>query len=142
MYGPLNAISLPPSWTATVTGTHVSSSKQSSSNVHERVRAGCRSSPDCPFRIRANFLEKRGYAKVTTCDDVHNCTSTSDHLVSQNIPRAETCKLKFLIGAVPNLLAVTKETTTGNIIEAVERKYGQKIALRMYRRSHEANIVC
>ena len=95
-----------------------------------RVRAGCRSSPDCPFRIRANFNEKWGYAKVTTCDDVHNCVSTSQELVSQTIRRPEASKLKFLVEAVPKLLTIDKETTTATIIDAVEKKYGQKIALR------------
>lgn len=95
-----------------------------------RVRAGCRSTPDCPFRIRANFNEKWGYARVTTCDDVHNCVSTSQELVSQTIRRPEASKLKFLVEAVPKLLTIDKDTTTATIIDAVERKYGQKIALR------------
>ena len=95
-----------------------------------RVRAGCRSSPDCPFRIRANYNEKRGNAKVTTCDDVHNCVSTADFAAHQNIKRAETGRLKFLVEAVPKLLAVGVTTTTGQIIEAVERRYGQKIPVR------------
>ena len=95
-----------------------------------RVRAGCRSSPDCPFRIRANFNEKWGYARVTTCDDVHNCVSTSQELVSQTIRRPEASKLKFLVEAVPKLLTIDKDTTTATIIDAVERKYGQRIALR------------
>ncbi|KAI4125149.1 MAG: hypothetical protein LQ347_005473 [Umbilicaria vellea] len=95
-----------------------------------RVRAGCRSSPDCPFRIRANFNEKWGYARVTTCDDIHNCVSTSQELVSQTIRRPEASKLKFLVEAVPKLLTIDKDTTTATIIDAVERKYGQKIALR------------
>lgn len=95
-----------------------------------RVRAGCRSSPDCPFRIRANFSEKRGNAKVTTCDNVHNCVSISEHLVSQTIKRPEVGKLKFLIEAVPKLINVEEEVTVNIIQEAVEAKYGQKIPLR------------
>lgn len=95
-----------------------------------RVRAGCRSSPDCPFRIRANYSEKRGNAKVTTCDNVHNCVSISEHLVSQTIKRPEVGKLKFLIEAVPKLINVDEEVTVNIIQEAVEAKYGQKIPLR------------
>ena len=95
-----------------------------------RVRAGCRSSPNCPFRIRANYNEKKGYARVTTCDDVHNCVSTSDHHVSQDVRRPEASRLKFLVDAVPKLITVDKDTPTTTIIEAVKRKYGQKIALR------------
>ncbi|KAI4209234.1 MAG: hypothetical protein LQ351_007813 [Letrouitia transgressa] len=95
-----------------------------------RVRAGCRSSPNCPFRIRANYNEKRGNAKVTTCDDVHNCVSNSHIAAHQNIKRAETGRLKFLVEAVPKLITVGVATTTAEIIEAVERKYGQKIPVR------------
>ncbi len=95
-----------------------------------RVRAGCRTAPDCPFRIRANYNEKRRNAKVTTVDDNHTCVSTSDHLVSQNIKRAETGKLKFLLEAVPKLVTVDSNTKTDVIIQAVKTRYGQNISVR------------
>ncbi|KAL8685915.1 MAG: hypothetical protein Q9218_007467 [Villophora microphyllina] len=95
-----------------------------------RVRAGCRSSPNCPFRIRCNWNEKRRIARVTTCENVHTCISTSDSVAHQNIKRAETGRLKFLVDTVPKLLDVTTTTTTTEIIDAVERKYGQRIPLR------------
>lgn len=95
-----------------------------------RVRAGCRSSPDCPFRIRANYSEKRGNARVTTCEDVHNCVSTSGHLVSQTIKRPEAGKLKFLVEAVPKIIDMEEPITTTIIIDAVKRKYGQNLPLR------------
>lgn len=98
-----------------------------------RVRAGCRSSPDCPFRIRANYSGKRGNAKVTTCDDNHTCEAfqaNADGKTHQDIKRAETGKLKFLLEAVPKLITVTLDTNILEIIDAVERKYGQKIPTR------------
>ncbi|KAL8967006.1 MAG: hypothetical protein Q9183_003115 [Haloplaca sp. 2 TL-2023] len=97
-----------------------------------RVRAGCRSSPTCPFRIRCNWNDKRNHARVTTCEDVHNCVSATsgEVVVHQNIKRAETGRLKFLVEAVPQLLDVSTETTTTAIIEAVEGRYGQRIPLR------------
>ncbi|KAI4241187.1 MAG: hypothetical protein L6R40_004723 [Gallowayella cf. fulva] len=96
-----------------------------------RVRAGCRTSPNCPFRIRCNWNDKRSTAKVTTCEDVHTCISSTAETVShQDIKRAETGRLKFLVEVVPQLLDVTVTTTTTAIIDAVERKYGQRIPLR------------
>ena len=95
-----------------------------------RVRAGCRSAPGCPFRIRANYNEKRRTAKVTTVDDNHTCVSTSDQLVSQNIKRAEAGKLKFLLDAVPKLITVDRNTKTDVIIQAIENRYGQTISVR------------
>ncbi|KAL8918582.1 MAG: hypothetical protein Q9208_007265 [Pyrenodesmia sp. 3 TL-2023] len=95
-----------------------------------RVRAGCRSGPNCPFRIRCNWNEKKGIATVTTCEDVHTCISTAGSHVHQDIKRAETGRLKFLIETVPHLLDVTVTTTTTAIIDAVQRRYGQKIPLR------------
>lgn len=97
-----------------------------------RVRAGCRSSKDCPFRIRVNFSDKRKNALVTTCDDVHNChASRSDGAaIHQNIKRAETGKLKFLMEAVPKLMKVTMGTNVQDIIDAVEKKHGQRIPVR------------
>lgn len=99
-----------------------------------RVRAGCRSSPDCPFRIRANYSVKRGDAKVTTCDDNHTCEPfrfDSDlGKPHQDIKRAETGKLKFLLDAVPKLMRVNLDTNIQDIIDAVAQRYGQKIPLR------------
>lgn len=99
-----------------------------------RVRAGCRSSPDCPFRIRANYSVKRGDAKVTTCDDNHTCEPFRAHpnlrKPHQDIKRAETGKLKFLLDAVPKLILVTLDTNIQEIIDAVAQTYGQKIPLR------------
>ena len=96
-----------------------------------RVRAGCRSSPNCPFRIRANYSAKRGDARVTTVDDVHNCEPFArDAPTHQNIKRAETGKLKFLVQAVPQMMSVTLETSIHDIIAMVEQKYGQKIPIR------------
>ena len=97
-----------------------------------RVRAGCRSSKDCPFRIRANFSDKRRNALVTTCDDVHNCySSRSDGAAAhQNIKRAETGKLRFLLEAVPKLMTVTLDTNVQEIVDAVEKKHGQRIPTR------------
>lgn len=99
-----------------------------------RVRAGCRSSPDCPFRIRANYSVKRGDAKVTTCDDNHTCEPfrVDSDLVKphQDIKRAETGKLKFLLEAVPKLMLVTLDTNIQDIINTVAQRYGQKIPLR------------
>ena len=96
-----------------------------------RVRAGCRSSPDCPFRIRCNWNEKRRIARVTTCENVHSCVSTAtDTVAHQDIKRAETGRLKFLVEAVPQLLDVSTTTTTTSIIQAIESRYGQRIPLR------------
>ena len=89
-----------------------------------------RSGPDCPFRIRCNYHEKNGSARVTTVDDVHTCVSSSGRPASQDIKRAEASKLKFLIEAVPKHMTVVEQTTTKEIIDAVKEYYGQDIALR------------
>lgn len=103
-----------------------------------RVRAGCRSSPDCLFRIRANYSEKRGNARVTTCVDVHNCVATSDELVPQTIKRPEVGKLKFLLEAIPKIIDMDEPVTTTVIIDAVKRKYGQDLPLRQAQRVKRA----
>ena len=95
-----------------------------------RVRAGCRTAPDCPFRIRANYNEKRRNAKVTTVDDHHTCVATSEQRVSQKIKRVEVGKLKFLLEAVPKLINVDRKTKTETIVRAIETKYGQTISVR------------
>lgn len=103
-----------------------------------RVRAGCRSSPDCLFRIRANYSEKRGNARVTTCVDVHNCVATSDQLVPQTIKRSEVGKLKFLLEVIPKIIDMDEPVTTTVIIDAVKRKYGQDLPLRQAQRVKRA----
>lgn len=103
-----------------------------------RVRAGCRSSPDCLFRIRANYSEKRGNARVTTCVDIHNCVATSDKLVPQTIKRSEVGKLKFLLEVIPKIIDMDEPVTTTVIIDAVKRKYGQDLPLRQAQRVKRA----
>ncbi|MCJ1340928.1 hypothetical protein MMC09_006224 [Bachmanniomyces sp. S44760] len=96
-----------------------------------RVRVGCRTNATCPFRLRANFHEQDGFARVTTCEDAHTCTSTTaGQGTNQEIKRAATCRLEFLVEAVPKLMHVDDDTTTKAIVAMVEQRYGQKIALR------------
>ena len=95
-----------------------------------RVRAGCRSKPNCPFRARCNFNEKQGVATVTTLHDVHACKDSAASTETSAVSRAETSKLKFLIEAVPQLIHVDANTSTRAIIDAVKAKYGKEIALR------------
>lgn len=96
----------------------------------KRVRVGCRSGPDCPFRIRCNFSDKTGTAKVTTLDGDHRNHIPQGRSQEVRIARPEAGKLKFLVYAVPNLLEITSETPTKDIIDAVARAYGSNIMLR------------
>lgn len=104
----------------------------------QRVRAGCRSAPNCLFRIRVNFNAKKGIARVTTCEPDH-CHPLGDG-VSQNIKRAESAKLKFLVAVVPELLHVNVNTTTRQICAAVEKKYGQQISFRQAQKVKRALV--
>jgi hypothetical protein len=88
-----------------------------------------RTSLHCPFRIRCNFNTKTGVAIVTTLEDVHTCSSRTNPGIP-SIKRAETCKLKFLLEVVPQLLTVDRTTSTKAIIDAVKSRYGQEIAMR------------
>lgn len=94
----------------------------------QRVRAGCRTAPDCPFRIRINYNAKRHEARVSTCEDRHS-HSTGEN-VSQPIKRTVTGKMKFLVSVVPGLLKVGINTTTREICAAVFNRYGQAISQR------------
>ena len=96
----------------------------------KRVRVGCRSGPDCSFRIRCNFNDKTGTAKVTTLDGAHNNHIQQGRDQAVRITRPEAGKLSFLVQAVPNLMEITSETSTKDIIDAVARAYGPDIMLR------------
>ena len=97
----------------------------------QRVRAGCRSGPDCTFRIRVNYNIKLRAAKVTTVSNKHNCLGNDGQRVQQNCKRSEVAKLSFLVKAVPELLGgVDRDTRPSQIIEVIERKYGQKLLHR------------
>lgn len=100
----------------------------------QRVRAGCRSGPDCPFRIRVNYNIKLHAARVTTVEGTHTCVAsagpTSGQPINQHVKRSEVARLSFLIKAVPQLMNVTKETRPNAIIAAVEKKYGQRLLHR------------
>lgn len=104
----------------------------------QRVRAGCRSAPNCPFRIRVNFNAKDGVARVTTCESDH-CHPLGEG-VSQNIKRAETARLKFLVPAVQELISVNVNTTTRQIAAAIEQKYSQQISFRQAQKVKRAIV--
>ena len=89
-----------------------------------------RTSPGCRFKIRANYDAAHGYAKVTNCFDVHDCSSQIGDAASQRTKRAETAKLAFLLENVPKLIDINTDTSTRAIIEAVKQKYGQELAIR------------
>ena len=134
MTGPSRELSLPQSLTV----TSIESAPDAGMLYLQEVsyptvlvdKPASRSGPNCPFRVRANYYEKKGYAKVTTCDDVHTCTSSAAQPASQDIKRAEASRLKFLVEAVPKHMTVAEDTSTKLIIETVKEKYGQDIALR------------
>ena len=92
------------------------------------MRAGCRSAPNCPFKIRINYNEKRGEARVATCETNHSHPIGEN--VSQGIKRPETARLKFLCEVVPTLITVNVNTTVRQICEAVFKRYGQAISQR------------
>lgn len=100
----------------------------------QRVRAGCRSSPDCPFRIRVNYNIKLRAARVTTVEGAHTCAAssgpTSGQPVNQHVKRSEVARLSFLIKMVPQLLDINKQTRPNAIIDAIEKKYGQRLLHR------------
>ena len=104
----------------------------------QRVRAGCRSAPNCQFRIRVNFNAKDGVARVTTCEPDH-CHPLGEG-VSQNIKRAETARLKFLVPAVQELISVNVNTTTRQIAAAIEQKYSQQISFRQAQKVKRAIV--
>ena len=104
----------------------------------QRVRAGCRSAPNCQFSIRVNFNAKDGVARVTTCEPDH-CHPLGEG-VSQNIKRAETARLKFLVPAVQELINVNVNTTTRQIAAAIEQKYSQQISFRQAQKVKRAIV--
>lgn len=96
----------------------------------QRVRAGCRSGPDCPFRIRVNYNIKLHAARVTTVEGEHTCARNPEERASQQVKRSEIAKLSFLIKVVPQLIEVNSQTRANHIIEAVEKRYGQRLLYR------------
>lgn len=96
----------------------------------KRVRVGCRSGPACPFRVRCNYNEESGKAKVTTLDSEHRNHIAESALTNARISRPEASKLRFLVEALPQLMTVTPETKTKEIIDLVSAKYGTVMMLR------------
>lgn len=104
----------------------------------QRVRAGCRSGPGCPFRIRVNYNIKLHAAKVTTVTNEHTCAGNNGQRLQQNCKRSEIAKLSFLVKAIPELLGpINKETRPIEIIEAIERRYGQRLLHRQAQKAKQ-----
>ncbi|OJD14220.1 hypothetical protein AJ78_05406 [Emergomyces pasteurianus Ep9510] len=98
----------------------------------QSVALGCRSSPDCTFRVicRTN----KNYTYVTSVTDTHTCRTTFDSPVI-SIQRSQPSRLTFLMNEIPKFFDTNTKVSAQNVVVAIKRYYGTEVS---HRQAHKA----
>ena len=98
----------------------------------KNVTLGCRSTPDCPFRVvcRSN----RHYTYVTVVNDAHTCRTSSGRAAA-SISRSEPSRVGFLVGEIPKFFDLNENISPQQVVDAIKRYYGYEIAPRQAHRA-------
>ncbi|KAK2766699.1 hypothetical protein FQN54_006012 [Arachnomyces sp. PD_36] len=88
-----------------------------------RIILMCRSSPDCPFRIKARNYDPIGW-RVTSGHFQHTC------LRNVKVGRGSVSHLSFLLGEAPKVLDMSKNPKPKDLVDAIQDKYGATIHIR------------
>lgn len=98
----------------------------------KNVSVGCRSTPDCPFRVvcRSN---KNSAPHITNINDTHTCRRDQTDQAPQS-SRSEVSHVRFLLEEVPKLFDMRQKVMGQQIVDAVKRYHGHDISIRQAQR--------
>lgn len=97
------------------------------------VVLGCRSSPNCYFRVVCRANKHATY--ITSLQDTHSCRR---NLASPGATpaRSEASHVRFLLNEIPKLFDLNKSKIKGQeVVEAVKRYHGYDISMRQAQRA-------
>ncbi|KAK2762666.1 hypothetical protein FQN54_000840 [Arachnomyces sp. PD_36] len=97
----------------------------------KNVSVGCRSAPDCPFRVicRSN----KNATHITNLNDAHTCRRGPADSATQSA-RSEVSHVRFLLEEVPKLFDMREKIMGQQIVDAVKRYHGYDISIRQAQR--------
>lgn len=88
----------------------------------KRILLGCRSTEDCPFRIKARC--SAGRWRITVLRNEHTCIG------APAATRSSASHLDFLRREIPKLMIVRKDSTGQQIVDVIKSHHGHEISLR------------
>lgn len=96
------------------------------------VVLGCRSSPNCYFRVVCRANKNATY--ITSLQDTHSCRRNlaADGTTST---RSEASHVRFLLSEIPKLFDMKSKIKGQDVVEAVKRYHGYDISMRQAQRA-------
>lgn len=96
------------------------------------VVIGCRSSPNCFFRVvcRAN----RNATYISSLQDSHSCRRNATS-TTKTPARSEASHVRFLLSEIPKLFDMRNKIKAQDIVDAVKRYHGYDISTRQAQRA-------
>lgn len=96
------------------------------------VVLGCRSSPNCYFRVVCRANKNATY--ITSLQDTHSCRR---NLASPGSTpaRSEASHVRFLLNEIPKLFDMKSKIKGQDVVDAVKRYHGYDISMRQAQRA-------
>lgn len=96
------------------------------------VVLGCRSSPNCYFRVVCRANKNATY--ITSLQDTHSCRRNLA-APGSTPARSEVSHVRFLMGEIPKLFDMKSKIKGQEVVEAVKRYHGYDISMRQAQRA-------
>lgn len=96
------------------------------------VVIGCRSSPNCFFRVVCRSNKNATY--ITSLQDSHSCRRSGDS-PPRTPARSEASHVRFLLSEIPKLFDMKSRIKSQEVVDAVKRYHGYEISTRQAQRA-------
>ncbi|KAJ5232802.1 Transposase MuDR plant [Penicillium chermesinum] len=96
------------------------------------VVIGCRSSPNCFFRVVCRSNKNATY--ITSLQDSHSCHRSGDS-PTRTPARSEASHVRFLLSEIPKLFDMKSRIRSQDVVDAVKRYHGYDISSRQAQRA-------
>lgn len=97
------------------------------------VVIGCRSSPNCYFRVVCRANKNETY--ITSLQDSHSCRRNEDDASVPTPARSEASHVRFLLTEIPKLFDMRNKIKGQEVVDAVKRYHGYDISMRQAQRA-------
>lgn len=98
------------------------------------VVIGCRSGPNCFFRVVCRYNSNKNSTYITSVQDNHSCRRDAD-APSRTPARSEASHVRFLLREIPKLFDMKTKIKGQDVVDAVKRYHGYDIAMRQAQRA-------
>lgn len=96
------------------------------------VVLGCRSSPNCYFRVVCRANKHATY--ITSLQDTHSCRRNLA-TAGSTPARSEASHVRFLLNEIPKLFDMKSKIKGQDVVDAVKRYHGYDISMRQAQRA-------